>query len=228
MLKYEEKNLQYRDFLLKHQGETEVNMRYIEANFYTANMRFIDMKVKQNSKYCLKKCSQLLYDTTKSGCKVPINTRDSKVLLSTPHTDTTNKWTDKRETIPYKTPQVIEEGQEVIDNYRDNTGMIIFEMEEQGLKILDMRNCFLKYKNKMHKPLICEQRQEHLYFSEVRYDTIDKQMIDIPEKNKIFLITAKMKIKTYRLWIQWLALKLSWMKTQESVSSASSQGHKKL
>ena len=35
----------------------------------------------------------------------------------------------------------------------------------------------------MHKPLIYEQRQEIFYFTEVRYDTIDKQMIDIPEKN---------------------------------------------
>ena len=56
----------------KHQGVTNVHMRYIEVNFYRADMEFVDMQVKQTTKYGLKKCSQILYDITKTGCQVPI------------------------------------------------------------------------------------------------------------------------------------------------------------
>ena len=76
-----EKNLQSQKFLSnfhpqkfmsKHQGVTNVHMRYIEVNFYRADMEFVDMQVKQTTKYGLKKCSQILYDITKTGCQVPI------------------------------------------------------------------------------------------------------------------------------------------------------------
>ena len=66
----------------------------------------------------------------------------------------------------------------MIDKCEGTTGMIIFEAEGRTHN-LDISNHFLQYKNKIHKPLICEQKQENLYFTEINYNTTNKQMIDI-------------------------------------------------